>query len=346
MTEQGAIAMTPQEQAEVRAVRWLSPFLYVVASAGEFMAMLLMTIFRYRNQGLEPNYFDLSKTANILGMSVEAPFILLFLLLAFLPRFHALRLAGMAAAMACISVVGLTVMPLLSAPDLTYAYIAYLAWKALQMGILTIVLRRPARSLWQKSLRVAIFAVSLMAGVAILVIASVLLSPISSTIIEEPRQEYDAAVILGAAVWSGNRPSPVLRERVKRGYDLLKSGAVQFVVLTGSVGAPSELPEAEVAKLELLKLGADPTRIVLETQTRSTVQQILFIRDRLMTQQKWTSFIIVSDQFHLKRALEICAFNDINASGVSSESPLGPQNLWNYHLRESVALILYWMFGV
>jgi uncharacterized SAM-binding protein YcdF (DUF218 family) len=138
----------------------------------------------------------------------------------------------------------------------------------------------------------------------------------------------------------------VLRERIKRGYDLLKSGAVQFVVLTGSVGAPSELPEAEVAKLELLKLGADPTRIVLETQTRSTVQQILFIRDRLMTQQQWTSFIIVSDQFHLKRALEICAFNDINASGVSSDSPLGPQNLWNYHIRESAALILYWMFGV
>jgi vancomycin permeability regulator SanA len=192
---------------------------------------------------------------------------------------------------------------------------------------------------------VALAAIAIGAATVAIVIAAILLSPITPSIIEQPRQEYDAAVILGAAVWSGNKPSPVLRERVNRGYDLIKSGAVQFLVLTGS-NAPHELPEAEVARRELLKLGVDPTRIVVETQTHSTLDQILYIRDHLMKEQGWSSFIIVSDQFHLKRALEICQFNGINAQGVSSESPLGPQNLWIYHLRESAALILYWMFGI
>ncbi|MBC8144408.1 MAG: YdcF family protein, partial [bacterium] len=217
-------------------------------------------------------------------------------------------------------------------------------FKTIEWGYFMAVLGRRGTPALRIALRTFGLTVALLLVGGALLIGTLLLSPSTSTIDATTRRDYDAAVILGAAVWSGDRPSPVLRERINTGYDLLKNGTVQFLVLTGS-NAPGELSESEVARRELLNLGADPTRIVIETRTRSTQQQIMFIRDQLL-KQGWKSFVIVSDQFHLTRALQICSFNDIDAHGVSSESPLGPQNLALYHVRESVALVLYWMFGI
>lgn len=324
---------------------WIPPFLFVIAAAAEILSMLLVTIFRYHNQDLVPELFDLSRTANVLGVLLALPFLLLFLLFACLPRFHSIGLGSTAAGISTAGVVLLTAIPLIPLESRNYYYVGYLALKAVELSIF-IVLMRPfdRRAKWRRGLSMA-FSTIVLATIGFAgVIAAVLFSPISATIIEQPQQEFDAAVILGAAVWSGDKPSPVLRERINTGYDLLQNGTVQFLVLTGG-NAPNELPEAEVARRELLKRGVDPTRIVHETSTSSTLEQILFIRDDLL-KQGWKSFIIVSDQFHLKRALEICAFNGVDARGISSESPLGPQNLAIYHLRESVALILYWMFGV
>jgi vancomycin permeability regulator SanA len=352
MQDNVVTAPAPTAKPPAPARSGIAPFLFTIALAGEILSLLLMTLYRYRNQGLEPQFLDFSKTANLLALLLEIPFLGLFTVLLAVRRYHIITLAAPAAMMSLIGLVVLTAAPMITLPERLLpnmgnyvGYVLFLAVKAVELAGFVVTLREPLRSFWRKGLSVVIFAAGFMAGSFAIVIAMVLLSPIGSTIIEQPSQEYDAGVILGAAVWSGDRPSPVLRERLNKGYDLLKNGTVQFLVLTGG-HAPNELPEAEVGRRELLKLGVDPTRIVLETSTSSTLEQILFIRDQLQRKQGWSSFIIISDQFHLKRALEICQFNGINALGVSSESPLGPQNLAVYHVRESVALILYWLFGV
>lgn len=336
------------EPARVRETSWLAPFLFTIAVAAEILSFMLMSIYRYRNQLLQPDFFDLTKTANFLAFLFETPFILLFLTLLIFRRFHTLSLACMAVVMAAMGLVALTAAPMFAPTPTAPSYMGYLifiAIKAIELGIFVVALRRPSKALWKNALRVILFSIGLLVGMFAIVITTLLMSPFSSSITDQPRQEYDAGVILGAAVWSGDRPSPVLRERINKGYDLLKNGNAQFLVLTGG-NAPNELPEAEVARRELLKQGVDPTRIVTETHTSSTLEQILYIRDQLEKKQGWHSFIIISDQFHLKRALEICDFNNIDAIGVSSESPLGPQNLAQYHLREGGALVLYWLFGI
>lgn len=349
MSEERSLPTVAQHPAGVQVGSWLAPFLFSVAILGEILSFLLMTIYRYQGQHLTPEFFDLTKTANLLGFLFELPFVLLFLMLLLMKRHHTLSLASTAAVMACIGLVALSSAPMLGYAEGGLPYLGYaifLFLKALELGIFFVVFRAPWFPWWRKSLGALLFTVLLALGSFIAVIALVLVGPVSSTtIVEQPRQEFDAGVILGAAVWSGDRPSPVLRERISKGYDLLKQGTVQFLVLTGG-SAPNELPEAEVGRRELLKRGVDPTRIVLETHTSSTLEQIIFIRDQLQKKQGWSSFIIISDQFHLKRALEICQFNDIDARGVSSESPLGPQNLAFSHFRESAALVLYWLFGV
>jgi vancomycin permeability regulator SanA len=349
-TDRGGYTMPPDVPAvSSRRIagarpRWLVPFVFLIAIVAELLAMILMTVYRYRAQGLEPVFLDPSKTGNLLGMILTASLVVLFLVLPMLRRGQMLGLASAAVAFSCLGLVILSCAPLVPAEDRHYLLLGYLLFKTFEWAFFISAIERRRRPAWRVALRTVTLTLSLLLVGGAILIGTLLLTPFGSEIADTSQRDFDAGVILGAAVWSGDRPSPVLRERINTGYDLLRQGTVQFLVVTGS-NAPGEMSEAEVARRELLRRGADPTRIVVESTTRSTVQQIMFIRDQLL-KQGWTSFIIISDQFHLKRALQIARFYDLDAQGVSSESPLGPENLALYHLRESVALILYWMFGV
>lgn len=319
--------------------------LFAIALLLEVAAMLLMTWMRHRFQGLPVDYIAFDETANLYGLILALPFIGMDIAGVMMPRLHR---PSRAIPAVVIPAIGLSILAYLitAEPDRQpYIGVAYLGFRAIALGVMVVLFGRRRRPRWRKGLTAALFSSLFALGAYLLVVISILFDPLTEAPIESrTRGAYDAAVILGAAVWSGDKPSPVFRERIVKGYELLSADIVEFLVLTGG-NAPNELTEAEVAKRTLLAMGADPTRIVLEERTSSTVEQVLFVRDELK-KQGWKSFLIVSDQFHLKRALEICDFNDVDAQGIASESPLGPTTLVAYHLRESAALILYWMFGL
>lgn len=155
----------------------------------------------------------------------------------------------------------------------------------------------------------------------------------------------DAGVILGAAVWGGNRPSPVLKERINKGYEIYRENIVPKLVITGG-GSPNELTEGEVSKNVLIKYGVAPENLILENSSNSTVEQIFFVRDSLYKSKNWGKIILVSDKYHLPRALEICKFNDLEAGCIASERELSVFGSISYCLKESLALIIYWIFGI
>lgn len=160
--------------------------------------------------------------------------------------------------------------------------------------------------------------------------------------------DANAAVILGAAVWHGNelgnRPSPTLDARVKIGADLIKQKVIPNVVVTGS-SAPYEKSEAEIAGAALQKLEVGSSVITSESNSRSSLEQVIYIREELRDKQGWKRFIIISDQYHLARVLEMCSFNSIDAMGTPSRIAQGFTDILFYRLRESVALLAYWMLG-
>lgn len=161
----------------------------------------------------------------------------------------------------------------------------------------------------------------------------------------ENKQKADAGVILGAAVWGGNRPSPVLKERINKGYDVYHKNIVQKLVITGG-GSPNELTEGEVSKNLLLKYGVEPENLILENHSGSTVEQIHFVRDSLYQRNKWNKILLVSDLYHLPRALEICKFNNMNAGSIASDREMSDMSTASYCLKESFALIIFWLYGV
>ena len=324
--------------------RWI-PAGFAVAFALELTAMLLMTWMRYRFQGLEPDYLAFGKTANLYGSLLALPFLLLALHALLFPARRTPRIMWASIILPALGLILLALIITSDTEDQPILGVAYLALRAVGLGLLLVIGNARRRPVWQRVLVGTGYTLLVAVGSYLIVVISIVIDPFTPPPTDtRARARYDAGVILGAAVWSGDRPSPVFRERIQRGYELFNAGIVEFLVLTGG-NAPNELTEAEVGKRELLKLGVPATSIALEEETSSTVEQILFIRDEL-SKQKWESFVIITDQFHLKRALEICAFNDIEAVGIPSDSPLGPYNLAVYHVRESAALILYWMFGL
>ena len=158
-------------------------------------------------------------------------------------------------------------------------------------------------------------------------------------------KKYDAGVILGAAVWGGNRPSPVLRERINKGYELYKNGNIGFLVLTGG-GSPGEMTEADVAKNELLKKGIDEKNIIVENRSNSTLEQIGFVEKNLYRKNNWKEIILITDNFHLLRSSQMCSFFNIKARTVASDTPLSAESTFSYSMKESFALILFWLFGI
>ncbi len=164
-------------------------------------------------------------------------------------------------------------------------------------------------------------------------------------VLKDNKKTIDAGTVLGAAVWGGNRPSPVLRERINKGYELYAAGIIKNIILTGG-GAPGEMTEAEVSKNELLKKGVPERNIFIENKSNSTLEQIQYLNNNLYKKNNWKEIVIISDNFHLLRTKQICKFFGINAYTVASETPLSTESSFNFCVKESFAVILFWLFGI
>ncbi len=152
-------------------------------------------------------------------------------------------------------------------------------------------------------------------------------------------------VVLGAAVWSNNKPSPSLSARVDEAIDLYNKKIIDKIQLTGS-NAPGEMSEAKVALFYLYKRLINMDDIWLEENTTSTTEQVRFIKDDLINQNNVGGIVIISDSYHLTRVREICNFYKIKSFFASSNLKLNFQSKLYYKMRESVALVIFWFFAL
>jgi vancomycin permeability regulator SanA len=160
------------------------------------------------------------------------------------------------------------------------------------------------------------------------------------------KNKKNIAVVLGAAVWTRNIPSPTLSSRVDKALDLLKNGFAGTIVLTGG-NAPGEMSESEVA-YEYAKIqGVDTSRIIMEKVTSSTTDQIEWIKKNLLANKKFAGdIIIVSDGYHLLRVIEISKFFNIDIKVAESDHKLNFNDKLYNKVRESIALFIFWNFGL
>jgi vancomycin permeability regulator SanA len=159
------------------------------------------------------------------------------------------------------------------------------------------------------------------------------------------RSSNNVSVVLGAAVWSGNLPSPTLAGRVDKALELLKNGYSGKILVTGS-SAPGEMTEAEVAYNYLLAKGIDSSQIAIETATTSTAEQIQFIKNELAGLESIEDIIVISDSYHLPRVIEISRFFNLDIKVAESRHILDYKDKLYNKVRESVALFIFWCFAL
>ncbi|MDN0075934.1 YdcF family protein [Crenobacter sp. SG2303] len=114
-------------------------------------------------------------------------------------------------------------------------------------------------------------------------------------------QNADAALVLGAAAWGG-RPSPVFRERINHALSLYQARRVRMLVFTGGTPEPGYPTEAAVGRRYAIERGVPPEDILIETESRTTYDN-LRNAGREAHAIGLDSFLIVSDPYHMRRAM-------------------------------------------
>ncbi len=112
--------------------------------------------------------------------------------------------------------------------------------------------------------------------------------------------------------------------------------APHMIVSGGAVGHPT--PEAEIMHAVALEAGVPTERIVIELEARNTFENAVFSHC-IMEQRGWARAGVVTDAYHLPRALYIFRTLGIAAEGSANRDP-GTLARWKWYgayLREAAA---------
>ena len=141
------------------------------------------------------------------------------------------------------------------------------------------------------------------------------------------------AIVFGAGLYRNGTPTPVLADRVATAVDLYSRGIVAKLLLSGDNRFP-EYNEPEAMRRLALQLGAPDSALVLDYAGRSTYDTCYRARFIFGVQQA----ILVSQAFHLPRAVYLCDQMGIASVGVDADRRsyfIGSLVQWN--IREWAA---------
>ncbi len=162
----------------------------------------------------------------------------------------------------------------------------------------------------------------------------------------DQKRPADAAIILGAAAWY-KRPSPVFEERIQHGLWLYQNGYVKKLIMTGGKPLSAPYSEAYVARRFALKNHIPIDDILIEEVSRNTRENLENAK-QLMKIHGLKSAIIVSDPFHMKRAMSIA--EDLEVEAYSSPTPTtryaGFFQSLRFLFQETGRLIGYYILGL
>lgn len=155
---------------------------------------------------------------------------------------------------------------------------------------------------------------------------------------EDPKETYDAIVVLGCRVMPSGQPSRSLASRARRAAELQLAGVAPTIVLTGGIGEhpPSE---AVAAAAIVLELGVAGDAVVLEERSTTTEENARYAAALVDARR----VLVVTDAYHVFRAERVFRrhFDEVRCIGS-----LGP-TLARVRgaLREVVAVSTYALRG-
>lgn len=126
-------------------------------------------------------------------------------------------------------------------------------------------------------------------------------------------KNVDCILILGAGIW-GDKPSPMLQDRLDEGIKLYKEGIASKIIMSGDHGR-EEYDEVNIMKEYAIEQGVPSEDIFMDHAGFSTYESIYRAKEIFDAD----NIVIVTQEYHLYRALYIADKLDINAYGINSD---------------------------
>ena len=143
-----------------------------------------------------------------------------------------------------------------------------------------------------------------------------------------------SAIVLGAGLRSDGSPSDILRDRVEAGVKLYKSGKVKKLIMSGD-NRFKNYSEPDVMKQVAIQLGVPAEDIQPDYAGRRTYDSCW--RARHIFSQNET--IIVTQSFHMTRAIFVCNQLGIKSQGFTADVDRYDKKSWLYwSLRDIISL--------
>jgi SanA protein len=197
------------------------------------------------------------------------------------------------------------------------------------------IIGRMLKQLWK-------FVRGLLAALAVLALAAVIFPRLVTTLYSLSRifsaddaPAERAAIVFGAGLSRSGRPTPILRDRVETAAQLYSSGKVERLLMSGG-NRRDDHSEPEAMRAYAISLGVPAEAIVLDYGGHRTYDtcyraKVIFGLD---------SALLVTQGFHLPRALFLCNVLGLKAAGVEAANrrywPL-MSFIWN--VREQFATV-------
>ena len=126
-------------------------------------------------------------------------------------------------------------------------------------------------------------------------------------------QDIDCILILGAGIW-GDKPSPMLEDRLLEGIALYKNNVSSKIIMSGDHGQV-EYDEVNVMKDFAIEQGVPSENIFMDHAGFSSYESIYRAKEIFNAKK----IVIVTQKYHLYRALHIANSLGLEAYGVGAD---------------------------
>ena len=126
-------------------------------------------------------------------------------------------------------------------------------------------------------------------------------------------EDIDCIIILGAGIW-GDKPSPMLEDRLIQGIELYNNNVSTKIIMSGDHGR-EEYDEVNIMKEFAIEKGVPSENIFMDHAGFSTYESIYRAKEIFEADK----IVIVTQKYHLYRALHIANSLGIEAYGVGAD---------------------------
>ena len=154
-----------------------------------------------------------------------------------------------------------------------------------------------------------------------------------------PIGDSDVIIVLGAQVKEDGTPSVALERRLTAALESYESDR-QLIIVCGAQGANEPRAEGDVMRDWLMEKGVSPEDVVAETASFNTRENLTYAK-AIMEHRGLEEALVVTSDYHVARALELCRQVGITATGKGS--PSKPEYFIKNHFREGLSWIKFWL---